>query len=123
MNYEVNHMDTSLFLLGGSTWINLANTVYLHNKERINVLEDSSSTLQWLEVNHLLRDADYTYLQEPNALQELSGELRSLYHICQEMLTTITQTSTLSTQAVTQLQEWVGNLSTNPILKQTEEKL
>ncbi len=57
-------MDKSIFVLGGTAWINLLNTTYISNKQKIDILIDSSKTLQWLEANNLLRESDALALEK-----------------------------------------------------------
>lgn len=47
-------MDKSLFTLGGTTWINLLNTVVMRNKQPTDLLADPAVTLSWLKENQLL---------------------------------------------------------------------
>ncbi|UJW56764.1 CGNR zinc finger domain-containing protein [Bacillus sp. A116_S68] len=75
-------MDKSTFILGGTAWINLLNTTYISNKQKIDILADSSKTLQWLEANDLLRDSDALALENKELLILLINELQSLRNFC-----------------------------------------
>lgn len=47
-------MNKSLFVLGGAAWINLLNTVVMHNKQPIDLLDDPATIISWLEENRIL---------------------------------------------------------------------
>lgn len=47
-------MDKSLFTLGGAAWINLLNTLVMHNKQPTDLLAEPAITISWLEENGLL---------------------------------------------------------------------
>lgn len=75
-------MEKSIFVLGGTTWINLLNTAYNSNKQQVDILVDSSKTLQWLEANNLLRESDALALENKELLDSLIDGLHSLRNLC-----------------------------------------
>ncbi|RSL28753.1 CGNR zinc finger domain-containing protein, partial [Salibacterium salarium] len=74
-------MDKLLFVIGGTAWINLVNTTYNSNKQKIDILADTSNTFQWLEENNLLRESDALALENEELLDSLIVELHSLRHL------------------------------------------
>jgi predicted RNA-binding Zn ribbon-like protein len=116
-------MEKSLFLLGGVAWINLANTIYLDQNKKKDLLQDTVATLKWLEANELLREIDQKHLKKPNAIQELAEVLRLLRQTFREIIHEIVQTATLFEQVTEQLEKWVGNLSIVPKLTKIDQKL
>lgn len=84
-------MDKSIFTLGGALWINLVNTTYISNKQKIDILANASSALQWLKENNLLRESDELHLEQKESLDSLIVELQSIRTLCNIILSEITQ--------------------------------
>jgi predicted RNA-binding Zn ribbon-like protein len=115
-------MDKSLYVLGGSAWINLVNTTYIHNKQLVDTLHDHGSTLQWLKENNLMRVSDALALENEELLHQLIDDLYSLRHLCKVILSDIEQHGKLSVEAAKQLKRLVEQLKVGLTLVPTEEK-
>lgn len=102
-------MDHSLFLLGGSTWLNLVNTRFIHNKQLQDVLMDQTNALHWLETNHLLRLLDSP--PGSDSLSQICAELISLRRICMEALSSLEHQAKLSEDVFNSLKERAEQLS------------
>ncbi|QGH32781.1 CGNR zinc finger domain-containing protein [Gracilibacillus salitolerans] len=106
-------MDKSIFILGGTAWINLVNTTYISNNKEVDILADKSSTLQWLKENNLLRESDAIDLENKELINSLIIELHSLRKLCNIILFDIEQKGEVSLNATNQLKKIVEKLKVN----------
>lgn len=83
-------MNKTIALLGGATWINLVNTNYALDHQTIDVLDQPSETIQWLEENQLVRESDLLSLKQTDHVHALLGELRSLRELSLLVLNELT---------------------------------
>ncbi|MEW5570319.1 CGNR zinc finger domain-containing protein [Rossellomorea marisflavi] len=116
-------MDKSIFTLGGALWINLVNTTYISNKQKIDILANASSALQWLKENSLLRESDELYLEQKESLDSLIVELQSIRTLCNIILSEITQRGELSLETTNRIKKVVENLQINPTINSKNDKL
>ncbi|WP_372663420.1 CGNR zinc finger domain-containing protein [Cohnella sp.] len=87
-------MERAMFTIGGSVWINLANTFIMRNKRRIDTLEEPRNVLRWLVDNELLtRESGLD--QIPDSFYR---ELVSLRELCADALADLLREGRLSEQ-------------------------
>ncbi|WP_338780234.1 CGNR zinc finger domain-containing protein [Metabacillus sp. FJAT-52054] len=96
-------MNKSLFLLGGTAWINLVNTQYISENQTIDILIDPSKTLQWLEDNKLLRKSDFLALKNGEIFNSLIEDLKSLRDLSKMILGDLEKQGKLSLNLTEQL--------------------
>lgn len=114
-------MDKSRYILGGSVWINLVNTI---DKKMDDILDDQLRTIQWLEANNLLRGSDAEAIKRnPEWLHPLIDELHTLRRLCKVALFELEEQGKLSTHTKDQLQKLIEQVSVSLTLHQTEEKM
>ncbi len=116
-------MNKSLFVLGGTAWINLVNTTYFSNKQKIDILVDTSSTFQWLKENNLLRESDSLALENEELLNSLIGELRSLRHFSKVILSDLEQQGKLSPNTTEQLKKLTKQVNIGLTINTDHDKL
>ena len=116
-------MDKSLFVLGGSAWINLVNTTYISNKQVVDILHDLSRTFKWLKENNLLRESDAAAMKNSELLHQLIDELYRLRRLCKATLSELEEQGKPSTHTKDQLQKLVEQVNVSLTLLQTKEKL
>ncbi|SFH60919.1 CGNR zinc finger domain-containing protein [Priestia megaterium] len=116
-------MNKSLFLLGGSAWINLVNTTYISEKQIIDILIEPSSTLQWLEENNLLRESDFLTLENEQLLNSLIMELRSLRNLVKMILDNLEQQGKLSLNVTEQLKRLTKQVKVSLTIDSESDKL
>ncbi|MBE5102336.1 CGNR zinc finger domain-containing protein [Priestia aryabhattai] len=116
-------MNKSLFLLGGSAWINLVNTTYISEKQIIDILIEPSSTLQWLEENNLLRESDFLTLENEQLLNSLIIELRSLRNLIKMILDDLEQQGKLSLNVTEQLKRLTKQVKVSLTIDSESDKL
>lgn len=116
-------MKKSLFLLGGTAWINLVNTMYISEKKIIDILTEPTSTLQWLEKNNLLRESDSLALENVELLNSLIVELRSLREIGKIILSDLDQQENLSQNVTEQLKGLTKQVKVSLTIDSKSDKL
>ncbi|MEW9700941.1 CGNR zinc finger domain-containing protein [Paenibacillus sp. SI8] len=114
-------MENPPYLLGGSAWLNLVNTRYMHNREVQDVLADIAGTRQWLLDNQLIPPDDTS--DDAAFLEEARHALASLRELCAEAISDLGQRSKLSDALLTKFNERIERLSLMTSLTQTEDKL
>ncbi|MDQ0110751.1 putative RNA-binding Zn ribbon-like protein [Paenibacillus harenae] len=92
-------MEQKAITLGGAVWINLANTIVMQDNQSVDVLEDPSNMLQWLEGNGLL-EGELTV--EPGKAS-IHYALILLRNICLEAITDLHGEGRLSDQTFSKL--------------------
>lgn len=116
-------MNKSLYVLGGSAWINLVNTTYVSNKQVVDILHDPSKTFQWLKENNLLRESDALAIENKELLVPLIGELHLLRHLCKVILSNLKQHGKLSLDTIDQLERLVQQVNVSLTIVPEHEKL
>ncbi|WP_121614349.1 CGNR zinc finger domain-containing protein [Mesobacillus foraminis] len=116
-------MDKSLYILGGSPWINLVNTTYISNKQMYDILHDPSSAFKWLGENNLLRESDVLALENDELLDQLIEGLHSLRHLCEVILADLKQQGKLSLNTVDQLKRFVQDVKVGLAIVPKHENL
>ncbi|TSB47768.1 CGNR zinc finger domain-containing protein [Alkalicoccobacillus porphyridii] len=116
-------MDKLLFLIGGTAWINLVNTTYISNKQKIDILQNPTNTLRWLEENNLLRESDVLALADGELFDSLLVELHSLRDLSKMILSDIDQQGELSQESTDQLKTIVNQLKVSVSLVPKDEKI
>ena len=117
-------MNKSLFLLGGTAWINLVNTTYISENQNIDILIEPSSTLQWLEENNLLRESDFQALKnEDKLLNSLTVELRSIRDLSKMILSDLEQQGILSLNVTEQLKRLTKQVKVSLTIDSESDKL
>lgn len=116
-------MDKLLFVLGGTAWINLVNTTYFSNKQKIDILVDPSSTFQWLEENNLLRESDSLALENEELLDSLIVELHSLRHLSKMILSDLEQQGKFSLNTTDQFKRLVKQVNVSLTIVPEHDKL
>lgn len=116
-------MEKLLFLLGGTAWINLVNTTYISNKQKMDILVDPSRTFQWLEENSLLRESDAKALENEELLDSLIVELYSLRRLSKLILSDLEQQGTLSPNTMNQFEKLVKQVKVSLTIVPNSEKL
>ncbi|MCR6105542.1 CGNR zinc finger domain-containing protein [Salipaludibacillus agaradhaerens] len=116
-------MDKSIFILGGTAWINLLNTTYISNKQKIDILADSSKTLQWLEANDLLRDSDALALENKELLDSLIKELQSFRNFSKIIMSDLEQHGKLTPNTTNELIKLVEQVKVNLTIVPNHDKL
>ncbi|MEI3611362.1 CGNR zinc finger domain-containing protein [Pseudogracilibacillus sp. SO30301A] len=116
-------MNKSIFVLGGTTWINLLNTTYNSNKEQVDILVDSSKTLQWLEANNLLRESDTLALENKELLDSLIYGLHSLRNLCKIIMSDLERHGELVPNTADQLVKLVKQVKVDLTIVQKNDKL
>ncbi|MTH51874.1 CGNR zinc finger domain-containing protein [Bacillus mangrovi] len=111
-------MDKSIFTLGGSSWVNLVNTIYVSNKQEIDILANASSALQWLKGNNLLRKSDAEALEKKEILESLLVELHTIRTLCKTILAEIEQRGELSLNTANTIKIAVENLQVSPTISE-----
>jgi predicted RNA-binding Zn ribbon-like protein len=116
-------MNKSLFLLGGTAWINLVNTTYVSDKQNIDILIDPSSTLQWLKENNLLRESDFLALENEELLNALIVDLQSLRDLSKMILCDLEQQGKLSLNITEQLKRLTKQVKVSLTIDSESDKL
>ncbi|MGD7007011.1 CGNR zinc finger domain-containing protein [Metabacillus sp. 84] len=116
-------MDKSIFTLGGTSWINLVNTIYISNKQEIDILATESSAFQWMKENNLLRESDIVALEKKELLDSLIVELRSIRTLCTTVLSEIEQRGELSLNTINRIKKAVEKLQVSLTIHSDSEKL
>ncbi len=116
-------MNKSLFLLGGTAWINLVNTTYISQKEIVDILIEPTSTIQWLEENNLLRESDYLALENEEWLKSLIIELRLLRDLSKTILSELENQENLSLHVTEQLKSLTKQVKVSLIIDSDSDKL
>lgn len=116
-------MNRSLFLLGGTAWINLVNTRYISEKQIMDTLNEPSSTIQWLEKNNLLRESDFLALENEELLNSLIVELRSLRDLSKMILSDLEQQGGLSVSVTEQLKRLTEQVKISLTIDSESDKL
>ncbi|MDG5472094.1 CGNR zinc finger domain-containing protein [Jeotgalibacillus sp. ET6] len=116
-------MDQSILTLGGTSWINLVNTTYISNKQKIDILADASGALQWLKENHLLRESDLAALEKKEVLDSLLVELESIRTLCSTILSEIEQGEEHSLHTTNKLKKIAESLQVSLAIHSESEKL
>jgi predicted RNA-binding Zn ribbon-like protein len=116
-------MNKSLYLLGGTAWINLVNTTYISEKQTIDILIEPTSTLQWLEENNLLRESDFLALENLELLNSLIVELRSLRDLSKLILRELGQQEDLSLPVTEQLKSLTKQVKVSLTIDSESDKL
>lgn len=76
-------MKSSLVLVGGTTLLNLVNTNYISNGNKIDILGTLDSTLAWLIESHLIREKDvYSLKNNKSELGKVQERLLLLRKTC-----------------------------------------
>ncbi|QYR23303.1 CGNR zinc finger domain-containing protein [Paenibacillus sp. sptzw28] len=114
-------MDSALYLLGGSIWVNLVNTRFMQNKQPQDVLTDRTKALLWLEANHLLK-ANESGL-DPDTLDRVCTELASLRELCMVILSALEQHGRPTGEIILSLQERAARLSLTAVIDAGKERL
>ncbi|MDQ0300408.1 putative RNA-binding Zn ribbon-like protein [Salibacterium salarium] len=115
-------MDKILYVIGGTAWINLVNTTYNSNKQKIDILANTSNTFQWLEENNLLRESDALALENEELLDSLIVELHSLRHLSETILSDLEQKGKLSLNTTDQFKRLVKKVEVNLTIDTKNEK-
>ncbi|RBP94977.1 CGNR zinc finger protein [Cytobacillus firmus] len=116
-------MNKSLFLLGGTAWINLVNTTYNSEKQNIDILIEPSITLQWLGDNNLLRESDFLALENDELLKSLIVELRLLRDLSKTILVDLEQQGKLSLNVTEQLKRLTKQVKVRLTIVSDSDKL
>ncbi|WP_248928520.1 CGNR zinc finger domain-containing protein [Paenibacillus hamazuiensis] len=95
-------MDKPVYVLGGAVWINLANTIHMQNKEKVDELADPLTARAWLSANLPLLSAETG--RRPELLQPLLGELASIREICLEVLSDLGSRGELSESVLARIE-------------------
>ncbi len=115
-------MDSPPYLIGGSAWLNLVNTRFMHNKEVHDVLLDNTEALQWLQANQLLRTDDISVVTA-NFLSLACKELARLRELCVEIISDLEKQNEPSEAVFVKLKERTDSLSIVTGLARTAGKL
>lgn len=113
-------MDKSRYVLGGSVWINLVNTI---DNQMDDILDDQPKTIKWLEANNLLRESDAAAMKNPELFHQLINELHRLRRLCKATLSELEEQGKSSTHVKDQLQKLVEQVNVSLTLVRTEEKV
>lgn len=116
-------MDKSILTLGGPSWINLVNTIYISNKQEIDILANASSVLQWMKENNLVRESDVLALEKKKLLDTLIVELQSIRTLCNTILSEIEQRGELSLSTTNKIKSAVEKLQGSLTINSESEKL
>jgi predicted RNA-binding Zn ribbon-like protein len=90
-------MQQKLFTLGGSVWINLANTIVMQNNRKIDLLEQPNHLLQWLGENNLLKGE----LPDDPGMIAIHDTLVRLREICTDAISDLLREGCLSDRTFT----------------------
>jgi predicted RNA-binding Zn ribbon-like protein len=100
-------MEREMFTIGGSVWINLANTVILRDKRRTDALEEPDKIQQWLTENELfIRESG-----SESVSNSFHRELVSLRELCAEALKDLLRQGRLSDRTNDRLDKEAADLS------------
>lgn len=102
-------MDTSLFVLGGATWINLLNTVVMRNKQPTDLLADPVITMSWLEENGLLLPGMHSP-SDPANDDRIRTRLVILREIFTQVLNDLKRQGTLSASVYDEIKKCTESL-------------
>lgn len=116
-------MNKSLFLLGGTAWINLVNTTYISEKQKIDILIEPSSTIQWLKENKLLRKSDFLSIENEEMLKSLIVELRSLRDLSNMILNDLKHQGKLSLNVTEQLKKLTKQVKVSLTIEEQSDNL
>lgn len=116
-------MNKSLFLLGGTPWINLVNTTYISEKQKIDILIEPASTLQWLKENNLLRESDFLALEDEEMLHSLIVGLQSLRDLSNIIVGDLEQEGKLSFNVTEQLKRLTKKVDVSLSIDSESDKL
>ncbi|ULL13098.1 zf-CGNR multi-domain protein [Paenibacillus sp. H1-7] len=111
-------MEPAIFVLGGTLWINLLNTVCMHNKLPADLLSHPATALPWLEANGLVPAGDAPLSEE--TWSQLSTELVSLRNLFEEALYELGQHGPLSDRLFDSIARRTDALSVRVKLTRTE---
>lgn len=110
-------MEPAIFVLGGALWINLLNTVCMHNKLPTDMLSDPSTALKWLKANELV-PASTTLTTE--SLKQLCTELVTVRNWLEEALHELEHQGTLSGRVFEWIRQRTDSLSIGATLTRKE---
>lgn len=102
-------MDTSIFVLGGATWINLLNTVVMRNKQPTDLLADPVITMSWLEENGLLLPGMHSP-SDPANDDRIRTRLVILREIFTQVLNDLKRQGTLSASVYDEIKKCTESL-------------
>ncbi|WP_438445117.1 CGNR zinc finger domain-containing protein [Gorillibacterium sp. sgz5001074] len=85
-------MEQKIYTLGGSVWINLANTIVMQENQKVDVLKEPSLLLQWLRENGFLQDE----LPDDPEIATIHDTLLPLRNICMETISDLHRTGCMS---------------------------
>nr|WP_281423122.1 CGNR zinc finger domain-containing protein [Paenibacillus oenotherae] len=98
-----------MFLLGGSPWINLLNTLVMHNKQPTDLLADPEMMGQWLAANQLLPESHFPL--DEAAYEPLRASLAAVRELCTRILSDLESSGELSGASFSLLKEHVERLN------------
>ncbi|SEN93782.1 Conserved protein containing a Zn-ribbon-like motif, possibly RNA-binding [Amphibacillus marinus] len=107
-------MDKQIYTLGGAAWINLINTAYVSNKRKIDILDNSATTLHWLVENELLSETDSLAFAKEESSDLIISDLQFMRELSKSMLYDLEQQGSLSQDTTEQF---------NNLIKQVDVKL
>jgi predicted RNA-binding Zn ribbon-like protein len=99
-------MEQKIFTLGGTVWINLANTIVMQHNRKVDLLEQSDHLLQWLRENNLLKEE----ISDDPGMITIHDTLVRLRDICTDVISDLLREGCLSDHTYTRLEKETGEL-------------
>lgn len=109
-------MERHRFTIGGTMWINLANTIMMRDKQKTDMLEELDYIKQWLSENDLALEGSLS----PSDLRLLQLELFSLRAFCIDALADLLQEGQLSVQTYTLIAKKTADITVDVRMEQQE---
>jgi predicted RNA-binding Zn ribbon-like protein len=112
-------MRDSNSLIGGSPWVNLANTKYISKDQDVDILDDRKLTISWLLEDGLVNENDIKSL-ESLLEQQLLDKLLELRSICKSLLIGLEKNNQVLKEPLNQLKEFGQGISLELIIEITD---
>ncbi|QMV44687.1 CGNR zinc finger domain-containing protein [Cohnella cholangitidis] len=112
-------MDKSIYTLGGTAWINLLNTIVMHNKQPTDLLADPAAAVEWLEANQLLY-VPVTRL-DAAALAQIRQSLYPVRELGDRIISDIEQHEALSERVYIELKTRLERLNIKPAVSRNHD--
>lgn len=108
--------------IGGALWINLANTLYLSNDDRVDELNSTDKVLQWLLHNGVVKEEEFEDL-DMKVTVELMDKLVALRTYFLNVLQDLERQSSFDVASIHSISHLIGTIQLNYLISVENQKL